>query len=121
LNWLIRRWRFFRCRCLFKHFCRILDLHSETCMCGGKDYCGAHLAFSRCFEDACAGVYGRFAVLDWQPWGKCLIIQRSDFNRHIAAFLLARGYRLYWDVLDGCCVVVVPLRRQRAKAQESST
>jgi hypothetical protein len=82
-------------------------------MCGGKDYCGAHLAFSRCFEAACDSMFGRFCVVQWKPWGFCMIISRSEFNRHLAAFLLSRDYRLYWDMLDGRRVVVVPFRHQR--------
>jgi hypothetical protein len=88
-------------------------------MCGGKDYCGAHLAFSRDFEGACASTYGRFGVVELPPWGKCMVIQRPDFSRYIAAFLLLRGYRLYWDLLDGHRVVVVPFRRQQAKTEAS--
>lgn len=117
MNWLLRIWRLYRCRCEFKHFCRRLDLRSPTCMCSGKNYCGAHRGFSRDFEGACASSKGRFDVVTWQPWGKCMVIPRGEFNRHIGAFLLSRGYRPYYDMLDGSCMLIVPFKHQRREAQ----
>jgi hypothetical protein len=45
------------------------------------------------------------------PWGRCIIIQTSDFNPDWETMLADLGYECKFEKLDGYPVVYVPLKK----------
>ena len=53
---------------------------------------------------------------DVKPWGDCLIIFESQFNREWKKELFNQGYSCHFDILDGYPAVFVPLKKVSGEA-----
>lgn len=110
MNRLLKKWRFFSCRCKYKKVCGCFQPNGVVCFTEASRVCNKFRLFEDDFEAALIERFG--PAIDVDSWGSCVIILGPCFTRSWRRLLLDRGYVAHFDYLDDRLAVFVSLKTQ---------